>query len=344
MSTLNNFIKIKAKKPEFVVVGDAHLCDKAPSCRIDNYAETCLKKLEFVLDYCIDNQIQVVVMEGDFFHKQQIPIPYLTKIIKTLNDKKTEYRIKHKDDMIIATIIGNHDLPFENYKFIERSPIYLMFEAGALTHFRFIEIKSGNISINISGFDYAKEIEKSTVENECCIAHCFYGFDFVKAIPDDEKEASRDRITEEQAKELGYKVYFLGHDHNCYGVSDKGSYYVVRSGSLLRNSSHIQQINRLPCFYHVKYDGSRFEFLNVLVSNAEASESVFTKQALEKPKKPELDETVKQKISDIIAQLSEDIKEENSVTEILDNIIKEKNIDSEVRDVLLRYFSRENIL
>lgn len=341
---LNNFIKIKSKKPEFVVIGDTHLCDKAPSCRVDNYSETCLKKLEFVLDYCIDNQIQVVIMEGDFFHKQQIPIPYLTKIIKTLNDKKSEYRKKYKDDMCIATVIGNHDLPFENYKFIERSPIYLMFETGALTHFRFIEIKSGNVSINISGFDYAKEIEKSTVENECCVAHCFYGYDFVKAIPDDEKDAARDRLTESQAEELGYKVYFLGHDHTYYGVSDKDDYYVVRSGSLLRNSSHYQQINRIPCFYHVKYNNGEYDFLKVLVDNAEPSDVVFTKQSLEKPKKPELDESVKTKISDIIFQLSAEVKEENSVTEILDNIIKEKNIEPEVRDVLMRYFSRENII
>ena len=343
MSTLNNFLKIKSEKPEFIVVGDAHFCDKAPSCRVDNYSETCLKKLEFVLDYCIDNQIQVVVMEGDFFHKQQIPIPYLTKIIRTINEKKTEYKIKHKADLVIATIIGNHDLPFENYKFIEKSPLYLMFEAGALTHFRFIEIKSGRTSINISGFDYAKEIEKSTVENECCVAHCFYGFDFVKAISDEAKEAARDRITEEQASELGYKVYFLGHDHTYYGVTERDEYTVVRCGSLLRNSSHIQQINRLPCFHHVKYYDGNYEFEKVMVV-AEASESVFTKQSLEKPKKPELDETVKQKISDIIFQLSADIKEENSVTEILDNIIKEKNIETEVRDVLLRYFSRENII
>ena len=343
MSTLNNFLKIKSAKPEFIVVGDAHFCDKAPSCRVDNYSETCLKKLEFVLDYCIDNQIQVVVMEGDFFHKQQIPIPYLTKIIRTINEKKTEYKIKHKTDLVIATIIGNHDLPFENYKFIEKSPIYLMFEAGALTHFRFIEIKSGRTSINISGFDYAKEIEKSTADNECCVAHCFYGFDFVKAIPEEEKEASRDRITEEQSAELGYKVYFLGHDHTYYGVTEKDNYTVVRCGSLLRNSSHVQQINRLPCFHHVKYYDGNYEFEKIMVA-AEASESVFTKQSLEKPKKPELDETVKQKISDIIFQLSADIKEENSVTEILDNIIREKNLETEVRDVLLRYFSRENII
>ena len=341
MSTLNNFIKIKTTKPEFIVIGDTHFCEKSPSCRIDNYSETCLRKLEFVLDYCIDNQIQVAVMEGDFFHKQQIPVPYLTKIIRTINEKKTQYHLKHQKDLIIATIIGNHDLPFENYKFIEKSPIYLMFETGALTHFRFIEIKSDNAIINISGFDYAKEIEKATAENECCVAHCFYGFDFVKAIA--EEEPTRDRITEEQAKDLGYKVYFLGHDHNFYDIANKGSYFVVRSGSLLRNSSHIQQIKRLPCFYHVKYYNGEYEFEKITV-NAEAGETVFTKQSLEKPKKPELDDSVKQKISDIIAQLSEDIKEENSVTEILDNIIKEKNIDSEVRDVLMRYFSRENII
>lgn len=344
MSTLNNFIKIETNKSEFIVVGDVHLCDKAPSCRVDNYFETCLKKLEFILNYCIDNQIQLIIIEGDFFHKQQIPIPYLTRVIKALNDKKIEYKQKNKSDLFITTIIGNHDLPFENYKFIERSPIYLLFEAGVLLHFRFIEMTNNNEIINISGFDYAKEIEKSTVENECCIAHCFYGYDFVKPIQDETKEHSKDRLTESQAKELGYKVYFLGHDHSFYGIDEKSNYYIVRSGSLLRNSSHVQQINRLPCFYHVKYNQGSYDFIKVLVSNAEQGISVFTKQSINKPKKIEIEESVKTKISDIIFQLSSKTKEEDHISTILDNIVKEKNIEPEVRDVLLRYFLRENIL
>lgn len=340
---MNEHIQLNSPKPEFIVVGDIHLCNTAPSCRIDNYAETCIKKLEFILDYCIDNEIDLIVIEGDVFHKHQIPIQFLSTIIATINAKKEIFKLRTNRELVISSIIGNHDLPFENHKYIDRSPIYLMFETNTLRHFKHITLRSNDDIIEISGFDYAMPLEKSTKRNECCVAHTFFGFDFLNASLNT-TENHTDRISEEQAKDLGYKVYFLGHDHTYYGVTNKFDYKVVRPGSLLRNSSHTQQTNRIPCFYHVKKSNDDFEFKQVEVSVALSSNAVFTVESLLKPKKQELEESVKAKISDVIFSLSEEEKEGDSVETILKNIIEEKHINSEVQNVLLKYFSRENAI
>lgn len=339
---MNELLEIESSKPEFIVVGDIHLCNTAPSCRLDNYAETCIKKLEYILDYCIDNEISLIVIEGDVFHKHQIPIQFLSTIIATINNKKEKFKLKTKKELIISSIIGNHDLPFENHKYIDRSPIYLMFETNTLSHFKHITMRSNKTTIEISGFDYSMPIEKSTNKNECCVAHCFFGFDFLNALA--AKDDSNDRISEEQANELGYSVYFLGHDHTDYGVTDKFNYKVVRPGSLLRNSSHTQQVNRIPCFYHVIKEDDKYFFNRVEVSIALSCEAVFTRESLIKPKKYELSENVKTKISDVIFSLSEEDKESDDITDILKKIINEKNISKEVQSVLFKYFSRENAI
>ena len=340
---MNDIITIKANKPDFLVIGDIHLCNTPPSCRLDNYAETCIKKIEFVLDYCIENEINLVVIEGDVFHKHQIPIPFLSTIISTINNKKEQFKLKYNTELVIASIIGNHDLPFENYKYIDRSPIYLLFETNTLKHFNHITLSSGEEVIEINGFDYSLPIEESTKKNECCVAHVFYGFDFSNAnLPS--KDSTNDRISEKKAKELGYQVYFLGHDHTDYGVVEKSTYTVVRPGSLLRNSCHVQQVNRFPCFYHVTKKENKYEFKRVEVSIALSCQAVFTRESLVRPKKQELEESVKSRISDIIFSLSEEEKEDDSITEILNKIIEEKNLDKEVQSVLLKYISRENLV
>lgn len=334
---------IESKKTDFVVVGDIHFCNQPPSCRIDDYAETCLKKISFILNYCIENEISLVVIEGDVFHKQQIPIPYLTKIISLLNEKKKEYLLKNDEELTIASIIGNHDLPFENFKYIERSPICLLFETGCLCSIDHITLKSNKDTVEISGFDYSKQIKPSVYENECCVAHCFFDFDFLNAKLDS-SDTFDDRISDEEAKELGYKVYFLGHDHTFYGVTKKDGYVVVRPGSLLRNSSHVQQTKRIPCFYHVSKTKDKYSFKKITVDIALESSAIFTTDALLKPKKPELEESVKTKISDIIFSLSEEEKESDSVLDMLNEIAKERNLSKDVYSLLLKYFSTQNVI
>ena len=336
-------LTLNTQNPEFIVVGDTHFSNRPPSCRIDDYSETCLNKLSFILDYCILNCVAVVIIEGDVFHKQQIPIQYLTNIISIINQKKKEYALKNNESLTIASIIGNHDLPFENFKFIDRSPLYLLFETGCIDYFNHINIKTSCEDIHISGFDYSKEIKPSSYKNECCVAHCFFGFDFIN--PNlDSNESLEDRITEDEAKELGYSVYFLGHDHTFYGITKRQCYTVVRPGSLLRNSSHTQQTNRIPCFYHVKKQNSLYEFKCVSVNIALEAKSIFTEESLIKTKKQELEENIKTNISDIILSLSEDDSKENSVINMLNEITKTHNVSRNVYNLLTKYLSRENVL
>ena len=157
-------------------------------------------------------------------------------------------------------------------------------------------------------------------------------------------DSFEDRLSEDDAKELGYRVYFLGHDHTFYGITEKEGYVVVRPGSLLRNSSHVQQTKRIPCFYHVFREGDEFVFNKKSVEIALECKSIFTTESLSKPKKPELEESVKTKISDIIFSLSEDEKESDSVIELLNEITKEKNVSSDVYNLLLKYFSKGNAI
>lgn len=326
---------------EFLVVGDIHFSIQTPNSRIDNYFKTCLSKLEFVLDYAIKNNICCVFFEGDFFNRINEPLHCLSSIISLLKKKINEFYNINKTKLNLFSIVGNHDLPYENFKYIERSPIYLLFETGLLYHFKSVKLFNSTNSIIINGFDYAENITKATTVNSCCVCHCFYGTDCSVALTN---TSYCNRITQEEAKNLGYTVYFLGHDHVFYGITNNDGFYVVRSGSLLRNSSHSHQINRIPCFYHVKFDNNSYSFSQIDVSIASKGESVFTHEALVKPKQEELASSVKTKIADIICILGQKEQEDDSILNILNNILKEKNINNEVKSLLYSYFSKENLI
>lgn len=326
---------------EFLVIGDIHFSIQTPNSRIDNYFKTCLSKLEFVLDYAISHNVCCVFFEGDFFNRINEPIQCLSNIIALINKKTNEFYNVNKTKLNLFSIVGNHDLPYENFKFIERSPLYLLFETGVLNHFKSVKLFNENNYIVINGFDYSENITKASTKNSCCIAHCFYGTDCSVALTNN---SYCDRITYEESQELEYSVYFLGHDHVYYGITKNNNVYVVRSGSLLRNSSHSHQTNRIPCFYHVKFDNNIYLFSQIDVTIAAKGEAVFTHEALTKPKQEELNSSVKSKIADIISILGQEEQQDDSILNILNNILKEKNINNEVKSLLYSYFSRENLI
>lgn len=326
---------------EFLVIGDVHLSGQRPSCRVDDYLSTCLNKIEFILDYAITNNINSVFFEGDFFHRVNETIPCLSRVINLILRKKTEFALKNKSTLNLFTIVGNHDLPYENFKFIERSPLNLLFETGTLSPFKRVELKSKSNSVFINGFDYSCQIEDSKVPNECCIAHMFYNTN----MPFTDNKNRIDNLTKDDAKKLGYRVYFLGHDHVYYGINNEIDYFVVRGGSLMRNTSHKHQVNRIPCFYHVVFSNDNFEFKEVEVETALRGDLVFTTESLNKPKTtPLIDDSIKVKISDIILTLSCEEKQNDSIIDILDKIIEEKKVGQEVKTMLIGYFSKENLI
>ena len=108
------------KKASAILMSDPHLRLSIPVCRTDEeFLEAQWKKLQFIKDLqkvhgCI------VLCGGDLFHHWKPAPELITKTMEYLPDK-------------FYTIYGQHDLPNHSLKEQEKSGIYALKTAGALT-------------------------------------------------------------------------------------------------------------------------------------------------------------------------------------------------------------------
>ena len=111
------------------LIGDPHLDAQTPASRLDNYGHTTILKLDNLLKVCLLNQIKVVILLGDVFHRYKQPIQYLNEVIEVFR-KFREHGIE------VYSIVGNHDIPYESTDHLGRTSIKLLFNSGELRHLR----------------------------------------------------------------------------------------------------------------------------------------------------------------------------------------------------------------
>ena len=101
-------------------IGDMHLDNRTPVSRLDNYEETSLRKLQTLINECIANQTYYIVTTSDFFNRNDISISYLNKVINILKEARNKHGI------ILYSVIGNHDLPYNNMKYFSSTPLHTL--------------------------------------------------------------------------------------------------------------------------------------------------------------------------------------------------------------------------
>lgn len=211
---------------KIMFVGDIHISDKAPRNRKEedeDYRHLILDKLNFCYSYCITNNIEYVIMLGDIFNSSiNIYPPYLTEVYQVLQ--------KFKDSRIeVYSIIGNHDMYYQNDSEFTKTTLYQAFTLGLIKHLDILEFPIG---VRIVGVDYSKSFTKIESESQynILVGHCFYENEMFG-------NNENGNLTHEKCLELGYNDYILGHDHTYYPTVNMTEYRVIRPGSLLRGTS-----------------------------------------------------------------------------------------------------------
>lgn len=107
------------KQPLAILIGDVHLRETQPVCRVDDFWETQWKEIDFICELQRKHNCPVLC-SGDLFHHWK-PSPYL--LAKTMQHLPKRF----------YTVYGNHDLPQHNLENKTKSGIYTLETAGALT-------------------------------------------------------------------------------------------------------------------------------------------------------------------------------------------------------------------
>ena len=221
-----------------IFVGDLHLSSRTPLSRIDNYGNTVLKKLKSLLDLAVKRNADTIIFTGDFFDSYYEPISYMNKVVEVL----TEFKDKN---IQILSLIGNHDLPYNNMEYFDSTPLSLLLKSKLVNKLDYIS----NDHIEIFGLHFS-ELERlntfSPLPGKTSILVMHYAFN--NTVPGES-------INEDDLDKFNMVV--PGHDHMFYEpYISKDDILVLRPGSFTRMTKDDYNLKRdiLVYYYESKTD------------------------------------------------------------------------------------------
>lgn len=313
------------EKDNIAFIGDLHADSKNNASRIDDIYEVLNMKLNDILNTCIDNNVKHVFFEGDIFNRVSCPHETVNILGELLN--------KFKDRGIkIYSIVGNHDM-YRDSTGLTKSPIETLFKFGLVTHINLNNKVCINDKILITPVDYYEYPPESdkNYELNILLAHMF--FNASELISEKEHNLSKDDI-----KKLGYDYVFLGHDHSEYKPERVGNSVIIRTGSVIRGTSHNYNFARKPKFAIVKNLGNNddieitFEFIKHNKFEDIVSEDIKRNKLSNKS-----DEVIKDMIHNLANQLSDN---KYTTDDIIYNIImNDESLPNKNRNMIVKYIN-----
>lgn len=290
---------------KILFIGDPHLNYQTPSSRKDVYPQTILEKIKTVANIANENNVDDVIFLGDMFHQRYQPYSYMMKCFLAFREfKKPPY-----------SIIGNHDVIFERMDTFEESPLNFLFMTGVVKHLE--ELEYGDVLIK--AFDYTTPITVNDRQDKytVCVAHQYYNQPLYKFY-----------IKPEDALNLRYNAYVLGHDHSVYDDITNDKFTVIRPGSLSRGTAH--SANLMRDIYGVIFDTVTKVFTRITIPAQKASDVFKEIKYVEKSLETSVDEII-------------DKMEFSADVTIYDMLDEAKDVPDDVKDLIIKYLEQNGI-
>lgn len=209
----------------WICCGDIHMRAVAPRYRIDDYWDTALSKLLWIIEYA-NNVDARVLIAGDLFDSSKASVGVVTTIASIFKEAKyTPY-----------VVAGQHDLRYHTY--MEQTPIFNLLVSGVI---RVISgYHEGIVGVN---FD---EYIPDDIEADVLLIH--------KCITEDEPPFFlEDAISAKEMmdKYSNYKFIISG-DYHVPFIRKKDGRVLINCGTMLRNKKDM--INYQPVIWHIHGD------------------------------------------------------------------------------------------
>ena len=300
------------------VVLDLHFGKKCNFRLEENMDQVISKKLDFIKDYCIEKEIKTVIFAGDIFENCSINRSTFMSAVKSFKKFK-------EDNIDVVAIFGNHDEYRYNKNMRLLTPLYDLEELGlvyckdegyeiyrnGVRFMCFSYLETQKLCEFLSNGNKDKNNDKDT---RVAIGHAFYENEFMGGT-----EAN---ITKEMLDKSDIDFLVLGHDHTDYEELKVGDKYVLRCGSILRDNTTQNSLNRTPSFYHITRNK---QFERIEIPKCVVLKDVVKVENLEKKK-----EVISYK--EIIEEISINEDIEDNVLDAINNLE-----NKEVKDIIRRY-------
>lgn len=231
---------------------DIHFSDKAPQSRTDDWKGALLDKMSQIGEIAREVNAEAVLDGGDLFH---IKSPNRTShsLVQSIMEVQSHYPCP------TYACIGNHDVVYGDYTYINQQPLGVLFSSGVLNRLydeheavfkspihrdrRRTTVRVVGIPYHGVRYDWNRftSIKKGDEDYLVVVAHVLAS----------EKGGSmfegEDIIKYADLKSLDPDVWMFGHWHKDQGVTEITSgKYVVNVGSLSRGSLSQDNLDRIP--------------------------------------------------------------------------------------------------
>jgi DNA repair exonuclease SbcCD nuclease subunit len=112
-------VEVRPNRCDLILCGDIHLRETSPICYTGDYYNDQFECLDFISDLQKEYQCEVIC-SGDLFDFWKPSLKFLSDVFKHLPQR-------------FYSVAGNHDLPQHNLDLINKSGLFVLHSAGALT-------------------------------------------------------------------------------------------------------------------------------------------------------------------------------------------------------------------
>lgn len=223
------------KKTVLLTVGDVHLADRTPASRKDDYKAETFNELRMIARVAAKQNASAVLFTGDIFHEKSAKMNSHALVREAIS-------VFSSFPCPAYSIVGNHDISYNRMETLEKQPLGVLFESGALK--RLSREQIGEFEVVGVDFDENTTYEtlkpKKTSPESKLVAVCH-----VYAEP-----AERDLFGEpifgydKIAQDSDVDVYVFGHYHHDQGIVKISEKSFVNIGALSRGSLNKENLDR----------------------------------------------------------------------------------------------------
>jgi DNA repair exonuclease SbcCD nuclease subunit len=294
------------------VVGDLHADSRSPSNRTDSYSQTVKDKLNQINEIAVDNDCETVIQTGDVFHRTSVPTSYVAELMTTFK----------QFDLPVWSCAGNHDLQYGKQKYLDRSPLNLLFKSNALIDITSKDAKSRfkDEGLFVDGYHFQKDFS-FTDGIDTDLTSVFVGHQYNSPMYGDTSESLK-------PEESSYDITITGHDHSKR-VEQLDNTLLICPGAVTRLNTHEDTMNREPTVVVLDTEDCSYEEVKL---DVEPAEEVFDNFSIDqKHENKSVDEFVESMNTD------KETETGSSVIELLESYDVDDTIESLTREYLAEH-------
>lgn len=330
---------------KFIFFTDMHGRANNPVSRLDNYPETVLKKLEWVVKTANEKDA-VLLFGGDWLNRPDTSPSFIGNMAAILSKLKNGP---------CYTVLGNHDIYGYNVETFPRTPLYILAQIGIIkildetTPTLFDNVgETGDITVvGVTGASASYDIDKADKKHymaeitEPCDTHIHivHGFLTNKEWPYVEHT-----LIDDIAGRTHANIILSGHEHSGFGViKKKGDSFrnhtlFCNPGALLRVSAGIGDMNMAVRVAEITVNGfqSEIEFIYCPEDIALPAAQVIDRERLLKEKEHE------QKINSFFRSIAETDIEMFDTTDIMavfKQFAEQEDINADIQKEIVKRLS-----